>query len=140
MRYVMEELSKELKNQREEIELQDLGDSDTQGKRKRRKIVKSASEEEFRTPSPEKNPENSQGKPEKRKFLVKVMVEMDSGMEEAKGPDMTLDEDDQAETSSRPAPPGPTSTVPEEPVIHGRRTCRKATGKRQVVNMYIVSG
>jgi DNA repair ATPase RecN len=33
MRYVMEELSKELKNRREEIELQDLGDSDTQGKR-----------------------------------------------------------------------------------------------------------
>jgi hypothetical protein len=124
MRYVMEELSKELKNRREEIELQDLGDSDTQGKRKRRKIVKSASEEEFCTPSPEKNPQNSQGKPEKRKFRVKVKVEMDSGMKEAQGPDMTQDADDQAETSSRPTPPGPPSTVPEEPVVQPQRCAR----------------
>jgi hypothetical protein len=86
MRYVMEELSKELKNRREEIEIQDLGDSDTQGKRKRRKIVKSASEEEFCTPSPEKNPENSQGRSEKRKCPVKVKVEMDSGMHDISTP------------------------------------------------------
>jgi hypothetical protein len=116
MKYVMEELSKELRNQREEIELQDLRDSDTQGKRKRRKIVESASEEEFCTPSPGKNPENSQGRPEKRKFPVKVKVEMDSGMQEAQGPDMTLNEDNRAETSSRPAPSRQTSTVPKEPV------------------------
>jgi hypothetical protein len=116
IRYVMEGLSKELKNRREEIELQDLEDSDTQGKRRRRKIVESASEKEFCTPCPENNPENSQGKPEKRKFPVKVKVEMDSGMQEAHGPDITLDEDDQMETSSRPAPPKPMSTVPEKPV------------------------
>jgi hypothetical protein len=115
-RYVMEELSKELRKWREEIELQDLEDSDTQGKRKRRKIIKSASEEEFCTPCPEKNQENSQGRPKKRKFLVKVKVEMYSGMQEAQGPDMTLNEDDRAETSSRPAPSGPTSTVLEEPI------------------------
>jgi hypothetical protein len=93
-----------------------LGDSDTQGKRKRRKIVKSAFEEEFCTPSLENNRENSQWKPKKRKFPAKVKVEMDSGMQEAQGLDMTLDEDDHAETSSRPAPSGPTSTFPEEPV------------------------
>jgi hypothetical protein len=118
IRYVMEELSKELRNRREEIEkIQDLGDSDTtQGKRKRRKIINSGSEEEFCSPSPEKYPENSQGRPEKRKFLVKVKVEMDSGMQEAQGPDITLKEDIWAETSSRLAPSGPTSMVPEEPV------------------------
>jgi hypothetical protein len=131
IRYVMEELSKELKNRREEIELQDLGVSDTQGKRKRRKIVQSASEEEFCTPYPEKNPENSQGKLEKRKFPVKVKVEMDSGMQEAQGPDMTLDEDDQAETSSRPTPPRPMSTVSEEPVTteEGLATKKPKEGK-----------
>jgi hypothetical protein len=65
--------------------------------------------------SPKRNPKNSQGRLEKRKFPVKVKVEMDSGMQEAQGPDMTLDEDTRVETSSRPAPSGPTTTVPEEP-------------------------
>jgi hypothetical protein len=85
MRYVMEELSKELRSRRVQIEkIQDLEDYDnTQGKRKRQKIIDSGSEEEFCTPSPDKNPENSQGRPEKRKFPVKVKVEMDSGMQEA---------------------------------------------------------
>jgi hypothetical protein len=115
MKYTMEELSKELRNQREETEFQDLGDCDTQRNKKRRKIVESASEEEFCTPSPEKNPENSQGRLGKRKSLVKVKWEIDEGMQEAQGPDMALNEDDREETSSKPTPSKQTSTVPKEP-------------------------
>jgi hypothetical protein len=113
MRHIMQELSKELRSQRVDFEkFQDLMDSDnTQDKRKRQKIIDSGSEEEFCTPSPEKNPESSQGKLEKKKTPVKVKVEMDLGMQKAQGPDMMLKEDMRAGTSTRPAPSGPTSTA-----------------------------
>jgi hypothetical protein len=118
MRHVMQELSKDLRSRRPEfVKFQDLEDFDnTQGKRKRQRIVDCGSDKEFCTPSPENNPESSQGKSEKKKGLGKVKVEMDSGMQEAQGPDMTLKEDMRVETSTRPASSRPTSTASEEPV------------------------
>jgi hypothetical protein len=40
LKWIIEELSKELRNQREEIELQDDEDCGTQGNRKKRKVVR----------------------------------------------------------------------------------------------------
>jgi hypothetical protein len=92
LKYTMKELSQELRNWRPEgVRFKDLEESDkTQGRRKREKTVLSDSDNEFFTLSPKKNPESSQRKPEKKEIPVKVKVEVDLGMQEAQGPDMTL--------------------------------------------------
>jgi hypothetical protein len=128
-------LHKELKNQREEVELQDDRDCSAQGSRKKRKVIPSNTEEDFSVPDQGKNPEKSQGKPKKKKSPVKIKVEIDEGMQKAQEPDTTMSKKDQEETSSKPPPPGQTSTILEEPGHHRRSTCRKTTGRRQVVNM-----
>jgi hypothetical protein len=133
MRLVMKELSKDLRNRRPElVRFKDLEDSNnTQSKRKRKRTVNSDGDEEFCSPSPGKNPETSQGKPEKKEILVKVKVEMDSGMQEAQGPEMTLKEDIWAEMSTRPAPSGPMSTASREPatMAEGLATKDQEEGK-----------
>jgi hypothetical protein len=63
--------------------------------------------------------------------LVQVKVEVDSGMQEAQGPDMTLKEDIRAETSTKPAPSGPTTTASAEPAttMEGIATKHPEEGK-----------
>jgi hypothetical protein len=61
----------------------------------------------------------------KEEVPVKIKVEMDLGMHEAQGSDMTLKKDMWAETSTRPTLSGPTSTASEEPIIVVERLATK---------------
>jgi hypothetical protein len=115
-------LHTELRRRRE---AQDDGDYSAQGRMKRRRVIPSDIEGEFSKLEEGRNPEKSLGKPKKKRSPVKVKVEIKEGMQEAQGPDTTMSEKDQEETSSKPSPTGQTSKIPEEPITTAEGLDRK---------------
>jgi hypothetical protein len=116
LKWVMENLHRELMNRKREVELQDNGDCSAQGSRKRKKVIPFDTDGEFSKPEEGKNPEKSPKKPVKNKSPIKVKMEINEGMQEVQGPDMTMSKRDEEKTSSKPPLIRQISTVPEEPV------------------------
>jgi hypothetical protein len=56
-----------------------------------------------------------------------VKVEIDKGMQQAQGPDMTMNKEDRAKTSSKTPPSGQPSMDPEEPITTEEGLAEKQT-------------
>ena len=78
--------------------------------------------------------------PDEGRSPVKIKVELKEGEQEAQGPDTTMIEEGQEEIGNKPLPSVQPPKISEEPSTTIRSTCRKRTGGRQGVDMYIESG
>ena len=95
MQKTMEVLSNKLREQRAEHERQD-------STKKRKLIPTDTDDDEISKPG--SNLDKVPRKPGKKRSLIKVKTEVDKAMQEAQGPDMTMIQEDEAETSSKPPP------------------------------------
>jgi hypothetical protein len=113
LKAIMEDLHTELRRRRQ---AQDDGDYSAQGRMKRRRVIPSDTEGEFSEREEKRSPEKSPRISKKKRSPVKVKVEIEEGMQEAQGPDTTMSEKDQEETSSKPSPTGQTLKTSEKPI------------------------